>query len=615
MPKPSDGDREGRKGDRRGRRKGSSSKSSAAKGDRPTGKRVRKPARGPDDGDSFGEGVAGDGGDGGVGGDVEAGGSRSASKASRSGGRGGEKRSRSKSPSGRTDASRRGREGTKSPKRASRKPAGGKSGRGTKTDAKRAGEKAAKKTANKRTAAARSDRNGERSTAASRRESIDRPTRPYDGDTSDDQAIPFSELPLAASVQDAVAASGYTVATPIQSAAIPPAVQGYDILGSAQTGTGKTAAFALPILTRIADSPGKAQPNQPRVLVLAPTRELAAQILESFETYGDGMRLRNTVIFGGVGQGKQTAALKRGVHILVATPGRLLDLIDQGFVDLSTLDTFVLDEADRMLDMGFMPAIRRIIKLLPEDRQSLFFSATLPDPIVELTQELLTNPVSIDVTPEERSVELIDQTVQFVTKKQKPDRLREVLSSDDVEQAVVFTRTKRGANVVAKRLSEDGIPAEAIHGNKSQSARTKTLDRFRDGRCRVLVATDLAARGLDVEAVSHVINYELPNEPESYVHRIGRTGRAGAAGQAIAFCDAPEKDFLRDIEKLIEMKIPVVGDDDVGYAPPEPQGGGGQRRGGGRRNGSPSAKRAGSAAKKTGKRGGARGKRRPPKSR
>ena len=572
-------------GDRRGRRAGSPSDSSRGR-KKPGSLRRSRSGGGSDSG--FGDGVDGE---------------VKADKPSERPGKPVKRRPKTRSDS--TESSKRGS-----------KSATGRSGeahgeRGPKKRPKRSGKKASKTTGRRGGESKR--RSEPRDHQTRHRDPIERPTRPYEGDTSDNQEVAFDELPLAASVADAVADAGYTVATPIQSAAIPPAVMGYDVLGSAQTGTGKTAAFALPILTRIADNPGKAIANQPRVLVLAPTRELAAQILESFETYGQGLQLRNTVIFGGVGQGKQTAALKRGVHILVATPGRLLDLIDQGFVDLSTLDTFVLDEADRMLDMGFMPAIKRIVKLLPDDRQSLFFSATLPPPIVELIDDLLVNPVRIDVTPEEKSVELIDQTVQFVSKRDKPKKLKEVLSANDVEQAVVFTRTKRGANTVAEKLSKDGIPAEAIHGNKSQGARTKTLERFRSGRCRVLVATDLAARGLDVDAVSHVINYELPNEPESYVHRIGRTGRAGATGQAIAFCDAPEKDFLRDIEKLIEMRIPVVGEDNVGYAKPEPQGGkqrGGSR--GGPRGGGPRGGGAGSG-KKPGKRGGARGKRRPPR--
>lgn len=388
----------------------------------------------------------------------------------------------------------------------------------------------------------------------------------------DGATVPFASMNLAEPVANAIAEAGYVCATPIQAEAIPPALEGRDILGCAQTGTGKTAAFALPILSKIAANPGKSVPHKPRVLMLAPTRELAAQILDSITEYGRNLRLRSAVIFGGVGQGRQVAALQRGVHILVATPGRLIDLMDQGYIDLSALETFVLDEADRMLDMGFLPALNRIISELPDKRQSLFFSATVSREIKKLTETLLRDPVAIDVTPPERTVDLIAQTVQFVKKRDKPERLLEVLTADDVGQSVVFTRTKRGANDVAERLEKAGMKAEAIHGNKSQNARTKTLNAFRVGRVQVLVATDVAARGLDIDDVTHVINYELPNEPESYVHRIGRTGRAGAKGQAIAFCDANEKDFLRDIQKLIDQKIPVVGDDDVGYERPEPQG-------------------------------------------
>lgn len=388
----------------------------------------------------------------------------------------------------------------------------------------------------------------------------------------DGATVPFAELGLAEPVAAAIAETGYQFATPIQAAAIPAVFDGRDVLGSAQTGTGKTAAFTLPILSLMSQAPAKAVPHRPQVLMLAPTRELAAQILDSVSEYGRNLKFRTAVIFGGVGQGNQVRALERGVHILVATPGRLIDLMDQGYIDLSGLETFVLDEADRMLDMGFMPALQRIISELPEKRQSLFFSATISSDIKKLTKELLRDPVSIDVTPAERSVHLIEQTVQFVRKGDKPERLLEVLSEANVGQAVVFTRTKRGANSVAEHLDEFGIKAEAIHGNKSQNARTKTLNAFRVGRVQVLVATDVAARGLDIDDVTHVINYELPNEPESYVHRIGRTGRAGAQGTAIAFCDANEKDFLRDIEKLLKQKIEVVGEDEVGYAPPEPQG-------------------------------------------
>ena len=395
--------------------------------------------------------------------------------------------------------------------------------------------------------------------------------------------VTFESMNLPEPIAKAVRSSGYTSATDIQAAAIPPGIAGRDVLGVAQTGTGKTAAFALPILARIADDPGKSVPKRPRVLVLSPTRELAAQILASFADYGRNLKLRNACIFGGVGQHKQVKALERGVHVLVATPGRLIDLMDQGFVDLGGLDTFVLDEADRMLDMGFLPALKQIIRKLPKQRQSLFFSATMPKEVKGLVAELLNDPVRIDVTPEEKSVDLIEQSVQFVLKKDKPGRLVEVLSRPEVGQAVVFTRTKRGANGVAETLVKNGIRSEAIHGNKSQNARTKTLDGFRSGRVQVLVATDLAARGLDIDDVTHVINYELPNEPESYVHRIGRTGRAGAQGIAIAFCGSEEKSYLRDIERLIGRQVPRDGEDNIPELPPEPMGGGRGRGGGGAR--------------------------------
>ena len=407
--------------------------------------------------------------------------------------------------------------------------------------------------------------------------------------------VPFATLGLAEPIASAISEGGYEFASPIQAEAIPVALEGRDVLGCAQTGTGKTAAFALPILSRMSGSPTKAVPHRPQSLMLAPTRELAAQILASVVEYGRNLKLRSTVIFGGVGQGQQVRALERGVHILVATPGRLIDLMDQGYIDLGGLETFVLDEADRMLDMGFLPDLKRIIAELPDKRQSLFFSATVSKEIQELTNSLLRDPVAIDVTPPERSVELIEQSVQFVAKADKPAKLVEVLSETGVGQAVVFTRTKRGANTVAERLAKAGIKAEAIHGNKSQNARTKTLNAFRVGRVNVLVATDVAARGLDIDDVTHVVNYELPNEPESYVHRIGRTGRAGADGKAIAFCDADEKDYLRDIQKLLKIRIPVVGEDNVGYERPLPQGRGRRQvaKGGGRKGSGSRPKRQG----------------------
>jgi ATP-dependent RNA helicase RhlE len=369
----------------------------------------------------------------------------------------------------------------------------------------------------------------------------------------------FDQLNLAAPIRRALAEEGYEAPTPVQAAAIPPALEGRDVLGCAQTGTGKTAAFALPILNRLGESRRDATPNAPLALVLAPTRELAAQIGESFAAYGRHLRLRCAVIFGGVGQAKQVRELDRGVHVLVATPGRLLDLKNQGHVRLDRLETFVLDEADRMLDMGFLPDLKRIIAALPAKRQSLFFSATLPPQIVELSKRLLSDPVRIDITPKTRSVERIDQRVVFVEKARKKDLLAKVLRSPDVVRAVVFTRTKRGADVVAKRLTASGIDAAAIHGNKSQNNRQRTLAQFRGEKLRVLVATDLAARGIDVDGVTHVVNYEIPDEPESYVHRIGRTGRAGASGVALTLCDPAERPGLRAIEKLIGKPVPVHG--------------------------------------------------------
>ncbi len=377
----------------------------------------------------------------------------------------------------------------------------------------------------------------------------------------------FDELELIPGLQRAVAEEKYETPTPIQAKTIPAALEGRDILGCAQTGTGKTAAFALPILDLLGGEKQKAVPNQPQALVLAPTRELAIQIGESFETYGKYLGLRHVLVYGGVKQGNQVRALNRGAHVLVATPGRLLDLMNQGHIDLSHLEVFVLDEADRMMDMGFLPDLKRIIQKLPSDRQSLFFSATLPPKIVELAQRLLKDPVSVNVTPKSSSVKRIDQRVLYVDRNTKQSMLRQVLSADDVERAIVFTRTKRGANVVVTKLVKSGITAAAIHGNKSQNARQRALEEFREKKIQVLVATDVAARGIDIDGVTHVINYDLPMEPEAYVHRIGRTGRAGAEGIALSFCTTAELADLRAIEKLIGHKIPVVG----GQTPPEPQ--------------------------------------------
>jgi ATP-dependent RNA helicase RhlE len=367
----------------------------------------------------------------------------------------------------------------------------------------------------------------------------------------------FEDLALVESILRAVAAEGYTTPTPIQAQAIPHILAGRDLLGCARTGTGKTAAFALPILQRLDGNRRAATPGSPRVLVLSPTRELAAQIGRSFQTYGRNLKLRQTVIYGGVNQNPQVRDMKRGVHILVATPGRLLDLMNQGHVRLDSLEIFVLDEADRMLDMGFMPDLKRIISQLPKKRQSLFFSATMPRPIAELAHGLLSDPVTVSVTPPATTVELIEQRVMFVKRDDKKALLQNLLEQKAYNRVLVFTRTKHGADKVARQLHRDGISADAIHGDKSQAARQRTLAQFSTGGLRVLVATDLAARGIDVERVSHVINFDLPLEAEGYVHRIGRTGRAGAGGIAISFCDSSERGALRDIERLIRLQLRV----------------------------------------------------------
>jgi len=376
----------------------------------------------------------------------------------------------------------------------------------------------------------------------------------------------FQELKLIAPVQRAIAEENYETPTPIQEKTIPDVMSGRDILGCAQTGTGKTAAFAFPILNRLGQCNRKSIPNCPRVLVLAPTRELAIQIDNSFATYGRHLSLRQALVYGGVSQTKQIRVLNRGVHILVATPGRLLDLMNQRYIDLNRLEVFVVDEADRMLDMGFLPDIKRIIDKLPEQRQSLFFSATLPPQIIQLSKNLLTNPVSVDVTPKTISVESIDQRVMFVEQRQKKALLMKVLKADDVGQTLVFTRTKRSANVVAQYLLRNGIGATAIHGNKSQNARQRALDEFRRAQVQVLVATDLAARGIDIDGITHVVNFELPNDPESYVHRIGRTGRMGASGIAVSFCSSSEHGDLLAIERLIGQKVPVDGEHSQGVS-------------------------------------------------
>ena len=370
--------------------------------------------------------------------------------------------------------------------------------------------------------------------------------------------VSFTSLDLIEPIQRAVRAEKYTTPTPIQAQAIPHLLQGRDLMGCAQTGTGKTAAFALPILQRLTNDARPPRPRSPRVLILTPTRELAAQIRDSFAVYGRHLRLSHTVIYGGVGQNPQVRALSRGVDILVATPGRLLDLMNQGHLRLSNVEIFVLDEADRMLDMGFLPDVRKTIAALPRKRQTLFFSATMSAAIVNLASSLLTDPVRVSVAPRRPTAENIEENVMFVQKADKPALLRELLGDDAIGRALVFTRTKHGANKVVKHLERSRIVANAIHGNKSQSARTQALEGFRSGRVRVLVATDIASRGIDVDGITHVINYDLPNEPEVYIHRIGRTARAGASGRAISFCDREERGYLRDIERLIRRSVPVA---------------------------------------------------------
>lgn len=367
----------------------------------------------------------------------------------------------------------------------------------------------------------------------------------------------FSDLELIEPIKNALNESGYTTPTPIQAQAIPHLLQGKDLLGCAQTGTGKTAAFALPILNRLAQLKLKISSRNVRALVLTPTRELAIQVHDSFRTYGKNLNLRYAVIYGGVGQGPQVRALYAGVDVLVATPGRLRDLINQRHVSLSNLEVFVLDEADRMLDMGFIHDIRKIITLLPPKRHNLFFSATMAPEIVKLANTMLVDPVQVSVTPQATTAELIQQSVMMVEKQNKRDLLCHILKDKSFNRVIVFSRTKHGADKVVTYLEKAGIKAEAIHGNKSQNARQRALENFRKGLTRVLVATDIAARGIDIDDISHVINFELPNVAESYVHRIGRTARAGASGKAVSFCDAEERAFLKDIEKLTRQSIPV----------------------------------------------------------
>jgi len=409
-------------------------------------------------------------------------------------------------------------------------------------------------------------------------------------------------------LQRAVAEEGYTIPTPIQEQAIPHLLEGKDILGCAQTGTGKTAAFTLPLLQEMCQTNITPAKGRPRALILTPTRELAAQIGDSIKTYGRYVRVSHTVIFGGVGQNPQVVALQRGVDVVVATPGRLIDLMDQGHIHLDRIELFILDEADRMLDMGFIPAVRKVIAKLPKKRHSLFFSATMPPVVEKLATDMLCNPVKITIDPGKPTVERIDQKLMFVDKGHKDALLIEMIDSHNMDKVIVFSRTKHGADKVVKQLDAAGITASAIHGNKSQTARTKALAGFKAGAVRALVATDIAARGIDVDGITHVVNYDLPEEPETYVHRIGRTARAGLDGDAVSFCSARERDFLRDIEKMICKPIPVdhqhkyhsekarnaVGSD----ARPEPKSRQGNRRSGGGRPGGQGG--GGSRAPRTG---------------
>ncbi len=389
----------------------------------------------------------------------------------------------------------------------------------------------------------------------------------------------FENLNLIEPILKALKTEGYTIPTPIQKQAIPLVLNRKDLLGCAQTGTGKTAAFAIPIIQLLCEDKNLAQGKRViRSLILTPTRELAIQIGESFANYGRNTNLRYKVIFGGVSQHSQVESLRAGIDVLIATPGRLLDLMNQRHVDISKIQFFVLDEADRMLDMGFVHDVKKVIAKLPAKRQSLFFSATMPPVIVKLADTILVNPSKVEVTPVSSTANTINQVVYFVDKENKKNLLIDLLKDKKIERVLVFTRTKHGADKVAKDLTKNGINAQAIHGNKSQNARQNALNNFKSKLTRVLVATDIAARGIDIDELTHVINYELPNVPESYVHRIGRTGRAGASGIAIAFCDAEEKEYLRDIQKLIGKTIPVI--DDHAYelknhtvtkAPPKPQ--------------------------------------------
>ena len=413
--------------------------------------------------------------------------------------------------------------------------------------------------------------------------------------------ITFTTLGVAEPILRALAAENYTIPTPIQAKAIPALLAGRDLLGIAQTGTGKTAAFGIPLLQKLSIGHVPPKPREAKSLILAPTRELAVQIEQSLRTYGRFLNLKMAVILGGVSQNSQINATKHGVDILVATPGRLLDLINQRHIKLDNVSTFIVDEADRMLDMGFIRDVRKITAMLPRQRQSMLFSATMPDDVVKLVGDMLHQPERIEVAPQGKTADRVTQKLFFVPTMQKRQLLTELLKDLAMYRVIVFTRTKHGANKVAEYLNKNGVQSDAIHGNKSQNARQRALDTFRSGKLRALVATDIAARGIDIDDISHVVNFELPNEPESYVHRIGRTARAGAGGAAISFCDGSEKGYLRDIERLTRMKIEVEAHELPDLTPEqisqmnEPRQAHGHRHGkGGHNQGAPAKKKGGS---------------------
>jgi ATP-dependent RNA helicase RhlE len=368
----------------------------------------------------------------------------------------------------------------------------------------------------------------------------------------------FQDLSLSPEIQKAISDKGYTVPTPIQEKAIPFLLDKKDLLGCAQTGTGKTAAFALPLLQNLIENPRRASPKQARVLILTPTRELAIQIHESFKTYGKYLRFKYAVIFGGVGQSPQVHAVANGVDVLIATPGRLMDLIQQKHLRLSELEVFVLDEADRMLDMGFIHDIKKILPRLPKNKQNIFFSATVSPTIMELAGTILFDPHHVQVTPVSSTAEIVQQHILYIEKEEKRGALKKLIQTKGIDHAIVFTRTKHGADRVARELNKIGVKSEAIHGNKSQNAREKALAGFKNRDLNVLVATDIAARGIDIDQLSHVINFEIPEVAETYVHRIGRTGRAGSAGVSYSFCSKDERPYLKNIQKLIDQQIPVI---------------------------------------------------------